>query len=623
MRAGSHAPPQIGHLDEPSFLGRYLAVTHFASSLAGLLRFLREDHRNYVVAVLLHLSDIHLGAGTPEQPRVLAALADAIREDRTRRGRKVDLVLISGDVFESADMDPEQGAAQLAVLRSAVTAALGEDHPPWVIVPGNHDRRVSGLIGPGRSELFDHVAETSPGHVYVHGGDGPFLARVVPHRFHGQPFHLISYDSTWLPRGLLGAGGTMRPEDLYQVAAEVGDEHPDWPIVFLVHHHLVPTAVTDIDTIPADGRPPVIRWAIKELLPRLVAHADREEWMMAALGAGTALSTLHALGRAVLVLHGHKHNATARALDATREGEGDLLLVSAGSAGTARNAENDTRHAARIWPSFNIIELDRESVSVEAVAFGWKGRSRGVLDPQPLVFAAKKDSQWKVAPMPATREPVGPRLLLDAGRFKLHPAVDPGRWDVSVERRIEPDPDARLPHYIVAVDALPEARIYDASGRLSLPGEIHLRPYDTVNWREESGALRTFDAARELESDMASPFGKIAMLVRYATARARVVLEGDTRLLATAFASVTDVGSGLARPVPIRRIGKRAVVELSPCAARTMITIHWPLEGTGATQRVRNGVDARRPPRRVELGFPDDVALDEVPRARAPRASAE
>ena len=345
--------------------------------------------------------------------------------------------------------------------------------------------------------------------------------------------------------------------------------------------------------------------------------------MMAALGAGTALSTLHTLGRAVLVLHGHKHNATARAVDATREGNGDVLLVSAGSAGTARNAENTTRHAARIWPSFNIIELDEESVNVEAVAFGWKGRSRGVLDPQPLVFAAKQGSQWKVAPMPAEREPVGPRLLLDAARFKLYPAVGRGRWDVHVERRIEPDEEARLPHYVVSVDRPDEhARAFDDNGALRGPAEVHLRAYDTVSWRVEGGALRSFEEARRVEGAMASPFGKLSMLVRYATARARLVLEGPPKLLAGAFASATDVGSGLARPVPIRCVGRRAVVELAPCSARTMITVHWTLDGTGvgaAARAVDEQVRLRSepPPRRVELGFPTDAEIEpDVPRAR-------
>ena len=57
-----------------------------------------------------------------------------------------------------------------------------------------------------------------------------------------------------------------------------------------------------------------MRWSVEHLLPTLIANADREEMTMTALGAGTALSTLHALNRAVLVLHGHKHYATARML---------------------------------------------------------------------------------------------------------------------------------------------------------------------------------------------------------------------------------------------------------------------------------------------------------------------
>ena len=62
-----------------------------------------------------------------------------------------------------------------------------------------------------------------------------------------------------------------------------------------------------IYTSPQRSMPRSARWLLGKALPTLVSNADREELTMTALGAGTALSTLHTFGRPVLLLHGHKH----------------------------------------------------------------------------------------------------------------------------------------------------------------------------------------------------------------------------------------------------------------------------------------------------------------------------
>lgn len=59
-----------------------------------------------------------------------------------------------------------------------------------------------------------------------------------------------------------------------------------------------------------------------------------------------------------LHLHGHKHYPAARALAATTINHGDLLIVGAGSAGTELPwTASDDPERARLWPSFNVIEL--------------------------------------------------------------------------------------------------------------------------------------------------------------------------------------------------------------------------------------------------------------------------
>jgi 3',5'-cyclic AMP phosphodiesterase CpdA len=206
-------------------------------------------------------------------------------------------------------------------LHGAVVDALGGD-APTVVLPGNHDRRRLGLLGPHSDRLFRALHDAAdPGRLFVAGGRTPFLAQIVPDALHGLPAHVIAYDSTYLPGGLVGAGGTIRLEDLLMAHASL--PHDGRPILLLTHHHLIPTPLTDVSSIDSARTPRLLRWLVRRVLPALVSYGDREELTMTALGAGTALSTLHAFGRAVLLLHGHKHVPTTRLLAGMTEGCGD------------------------------------------------------------------------------------------------------------------------------------------------------------------------------------------------------------------------------------------------------------------------------------------------------------
>ena len=535
------------------------------------------------MSVILHLSDVHLLAEhQPEQEMVLSALVEAIAEDAKHRARGVDLIAITGDVFDSSTADQARAVRAFNGLVGEVQEVIG-GRVPVVVIPGNHDRRVGGVVGPHRGELFDALAAGTPPDVYVHGSDTPFLSAVVPRAFHGQPFCLVAYDSTYLPQGLLSAGGTLRQEDLLYAAAQLEEEDPDLPVVFLVHHHLVPTPITDYEPIETGDRSRLFKWGIQELLPRLVAHGDREELMMTALGAGTALSTLHALGRAVLVLHGHKHNATARGLDATIAGQGDVIIASAGSAGTAKTlTPQATRRAARIWPSFNMVELDRDALSIEAVSFGWKGRSRGVVDQWPLVWAGREGNQWRVAPAPMSSPKVGPRVATDEARYRLQASRMSGRWDLECLRQVTPDLEAsRLPHYVETLDGIRGSRLAVLEPKAKareLPYDLHLG-FEPARYRLTGAVPRTMAEARQLGGEGASPFASVELLVRYTAGEARLVLEAPQRILEEGFASAIDVGTGLERPVRVSREGGEISVALRPCPARTLLRFYWPLDG--------------------------------------------
>lgn len=541
------------------------------------------------MALVLHLSDLHLLGEPREQDAILTSLVAAIEKERLRRGRPIDLVAITGDVFDSATLEPRAAVRELEALHKCIQAALGGP-VPTIVVPGNHDRRRIGLFGPHRGDLFGAVRDALGDRMLVHGCDTPFLAKVVPPAFHQQPFWAIAYDSTYLPSGWLSAGGVVRHEDLLHAAAQIGDEEPDWPVLFLLHHHLVPTPLTDLGPIETHRLHPAMHWALHRILPVLVAHADREELTMTALGAGTALSTLHDMKRAVLVLHGHKHYATARKLEATEARQGDVLLVSAGSAGTAQRWSPTSPHdTARLWPSFNVIELEGDAMTIEAVSFGWKGRSAGEIAYRPLVWAEREGARWKLMPIEGGETRAGPSLIANESRVRLMPARRFGarRWDYECERRVERS--GRGPRrYVETVEGRIGALLERLDRRAPAQPtpaqlELGLDAGGTTRYRVDGGVCRTLDESARLRGPAGSPFEWVGLMNRYRARRSRLVLEGLGARGRTAFASTTDLGTGQETPLRCHRdvAGDRVVLEIDGCEARTLLRVYWPLEERG------------------------------------------
>src|SRR5450432_2212 len=167
--------------------------------------------------LLIHLSDLHLdvdsGAAKDVSSALVAALEHDVRVgDPVRRDER--LLLFTGDVFDSGSMSPRAAIPRFLALHEAILSALGQ-RVPTILVPGNHDRRRWGLLGPQRDELFNSLRHAvDPSEIFVAGCTTPFLAQLVPADFHGLPAHVIAYDSTFLPTGLLSAGGMIRQEDL-------------------------------------------------------------------------------------------------------------------------------------------------------------------------------------------------------------------------------------------------------------------------------------------------------------------------------------------------------------------------------------------------------------------------
>ncbi len=498
------------------------------------------------------------------------------------------LLALTGDVFDSASLEPARAMRAFADLRTSIIDALGRK-VPMVVVPGNHDRRFHGLVGPHRTALFERLASHFDDEVWVHGNAGHFLAGVVPNTRHDIPAWIIAYDSTYLPLGFISAGGALRQEDLLHAAAQIEGKRRDWPLIFLLHHHLVPTPLTDIGPVETDALPQALRWLISSVLPRIVSNADREELTMTALGAGTALSILHTLGRPVIVLHGHKHYPNARHLGATRQGQGDVLIVSGGSAGVAQSWFPTTaREAARLWPSFNVIELSESGVKADVVSFAYRGDALGETRVAPLVAAERRGVHWR--PQPVAEQPdEAPERQLETNSLicTLQPSVREHRWDVHYVRHYDGGPEQAPESYEDTVDALEDSELVPLNSitrrgvvERTPPCQMRLFRGREAHYRIDGALCRHVTEAHRLFGKHWAPYSWLGVMNRYFSRR--LVLEVRAQQadhLREAFASETDLGTGASGPLELACVEPgRVVVVYENCPARTLVRIHWPMQ---------------------------------------------
>src|SRR5262249_6845702 len=148
------------------------------------------------------------------------------------------------------------------------------------------------------------------------------------------------------------------------------------------------------------------------------SFGDREELSMTAFGAGTALSMLHALRRAVVVLHGHKHYPTARVLSGTTAGDGDIVITSAGSAGTIQVYEpTSPAESVQLWPSFNTALLSEGRIDVTTTFFSPRDPGASTFL-RPLCAATRDGARWRVEPV-VDPDVAAPPIQLDEAVFSL------------------------------------------------------------------------------------------------------------------------------------------------------------------------------------------------------------
>jgi 3',5'-cyclic AMP phosphodiesterase CpdA len=535
---------------------------------------------------IVHLSDLHLGANDALQRPLFISLAQALRT------YQADLLVFTGDIFDSSVLGPEVIDRFLALLEQ-----IDEQVGPKVrtiILPGNHDRRASGIFWPHSTSLFDRLAERVKGrsHIQVLGCKSPFLAHLL--ELPEIPAHVVAYDSTYLPHGLFSAGGMLRQEDLLEVAERILDTSDDKPLLFLVHHHLVPTPITDVGEIDVHGRGPLVGFVVKQLLPSLVSNADREELTMTALGAGSALTTLHALGRAVMVLHGHKHYPTVRLLKGVRPEEGDVMLLAAGSCGTNEQWQPSIHtDAPRLWPSFNVLDLDGPKLHAQSVAFPpevdsevWTKKPR--VNRRLLVDARRTGTRWDLEVQPAEPKSFEPSLTLNEATVTLVPSVHHfDRHDLETLRVVQCASGSHLGAHHEMVEGPAGARMVNVriNGQSvpdqKSPANLELPLDGTASYTLLGGVCSSLAEGSKHYGHVGSAFEWVGLLNRYRAQVARLVvklspIEVDRQ---RPFASVTDLTTGRERAVELKRddANRTYAFELKQCPARTMLRVYWPL----------------------------------------------
>lgn len=529
------------------------------------------------MTAFVHLSDLHIDLAklAGKQGLVFERLVHSLAAERQRRQLTSMPLVITGDVFDSASGPSEPLVNAFLELHARLLGALGAD-APTIVLPGNHDRRRFGLLGPHRAELFQALKRAvDPRRVFVAGCKSPFLAEVVAAELHGLPAHVVAFDSSYLPNGLLSAGGTIRLEDLLQVHAELPDDGK--PLLLLVHHHLIPTPVTDVSHVDSMRAPRALRVFVGKVLPALVSNADREELTMTALGAGTALSTLNAFGRAVLLLHGHKHVPTARLLSGLTDDANDILIASAGTAGL-RERVHATRHpdAARLWPAFNLVELAADRVRIEAVSFSPKRRAKPPVR-RDLAQARLTGRKWQLEPVSLRPRDTTQRLALDLASYRLQRSRTwPERFDVECERQLELEAGTALRRYVDFVHSLPVVAPR-AGNSQRRSRRIELTVGGTTKFALEHGLCRTLGEAERCYRT-ATAFEWVGLLSRYGArvATLRLLRAGVEWL--KPFASVTDLTTGREQPLLLERTSEHWSASVRDAAPRSLVRIYFPLD---------------------------------------------
>jgi len=264
-------------------------------------------HKDRVV--IAHISDLHFTASTDRGGPIWKALC----EDFQRISTDVDLLAVTGDVIDSSVPDNlgkngVRNALQKVrnyLLQDLCTAAAVDPSRCLMVVPGNHDFRITGLIW--KKSQFD----------LFHREFGCYFS---PRLFQNLGLSVFTFDSNSPDRPLNFASGLVDKNDLIEhsgMVREITENHPQFwsncTRVVLIHHHPMPIA-------PTQHR----------------ENAQAGEEFMLLKNAGQFMEQM-VKTKMDLVLHGHRHYpAYSRVSFPTSEGMAhSIAIVGAGSVGRA------------------------------------------------------------------------------------------------------------------------------------------------------------------------------------------------------------------------------------------------------------------------------------------------
>jgi hypothetical protein len=116
----------------------------------------------------------------------------------------------------------------------------------------------------------------------------------------------------------------------------------------------------------------------------------------------------------------------------------------------------------------------------------------------------------------------------------------------------------------------------EPAGRYPVPSLIHLGLDRETHFRVEGGILRMLNGLHHESADRHPPFASLALMNRYASREARLEVRG-LESWDGAFASATDLGTGLERPLGLDKGPDGIVVSYPDCPPRTLLRAYWPL----------------------------------------------
>ncbi|NOK17401.1 metallophosphoesterase family protein [Corallococcus carmarthensis] len=254
---------------------------------------------------VLHLSDLHFG--TPEAARNLGLL----QAEMANVVGAVDRVVITGDLFDSPDPMAAAGFRSFSQYIERLSGVAP------VVVPGNHDQRIAGVVG----QSFEQISKIPYNPVVVDAS-----ARML----------IISLNSSI--RGVL-ARGRVTQEQLVAVGSEIMNRHSVSPEtrgylrVVLVHHHPF-----------SFGTEPVT------LIQRALSKIGVGDEALLLLEDAEEFLEWCARWQVSVVLHGHKHQARYVSRTIRPKGAPSHLVTSIGC-GTSLGAEG--------FPvSYNVVHWD-------------------------------------------------------------------------------------------------------------------------------------------------------------------------------------------------------------------------------------------------------------------------